>query len=73
MKCIYTDAHDMGNKQEKLEANSQQENYDIVAITETWGDDLHNPSAARDDYHRMLGWKELQGPPGAIFLDDGIV
>ncbi|GAB0204069.1 mitochondrial enolase superfamily member 1 [Grus japonensis] len=35
LKCIYTNAHSMGNKQEELEAIVQQENYDIVAIRET--------------------------------------
>ncbi|GAB0206371.1 mitochondrial enolase superfamily member 1 [Grus japonensis] len=32
LKCIYTNACSMGNKQEELEAIVQQENYDIVAI-----------------------------------------
>ena len=35
LKCIYTNARRMGNKQEALEAIVQQENYDIVAIMET--------------------------------------
>ena len=39
LKCIYTNARSMGNKQEELEAIVQQENYDIVAITQTWWDD----------------------------------
>ena len=50
LKCIYTNAHSMGNKQEELEAIVQLENYDIVAITETWWDDSHNWSAAMDGY-----------------------
>ena len=50
LKCIYTNACSMGNKQEELEAILQQENYDIVAITETWWDDLHNCSTAMDSY-----------------------
>lgn len=32
LKCIYTHARSMGNKQEKLEAVVQQERYDIIAI-----------------------------------------
>ena len=36
----------MGNIQEELEAIVQLENYDIVAIMETWWDDLHNWSDA---------------------------
>lgn len=34
LKCNCTNACSMGSKQEKLEAIVQQENYDIVAITE---------------------------------------
>ncbi|KAJ7427992.1 hypothetical protein WISP_02289 [Willisornis vidua] len=50
LKCMYTDAHIMGNKQEKLEALVQQENYDVVAITETWWDDSYDWSAAMGGY-----------------------
>ncbi|KAK4815696.1 hypothetical protein QYF61_006679 [Mycteria americana] len=50
LKCLYTNAHSMGNKQEELEAIVHQENYDMVAITETWWDDVHNWSAAMDGY-----------------------
>ncbi|CAN0341571.1 unnamed protein product [Bubo scandiacus] len=32
----------MGNKQEELEAMMKQENYDVVAITETWWDVIHD-------------------------------
>ncbi|XP_009703249.1 PREDICTED: syntaxin-binding protein 6, partial [Cariama cristata] len=35
---------------EELEAIMQLENYDIVAITETWWDNSHNWSVAMDDY-----------------------
>ncbi|PKU29185.1 hypothetical protein llap_20511 [Limosa lapponica baueri] len=35
LKCFYTNAHSMDNKQEDLEAIVQQENYDVVTITET--------------------------------------
>ncbi|KAK4830875.1 LOW QUALITY PROTEIN: hypothetical protein QYF61_013804 [Mycteria americana] len=35
---------------EELEGIVYQENYDIVAITETWWDDSHNCSAAMDGY-----------------------
>ncbi|KAK4816911.1 LOW QUALITY PROTEIN: hypothetical protein QYF61_024921 [Mycteria americana] len=50
LKCLYTKARSTGNKQEDLEAIVHQENYDMVAITETWWDDLHNWSAAMDGY-----------------------
>ena len=36
LKCVYTNARSMGNKQEELEAIVQQASYDLVAITETW-------------------------------------
>ncbi|PKU45732.1 mitochondrial fission process protein 1 [Limosa lapponica baueri] len=49
----------MGNKQEELEAIVQQENYDIVAITEMWWDDLHNWSAAINGY--QLFRRDRQG------------
>jgi len=35
LKCIYTSAGSMNNKQEELGAIAQQANYDLVAITET--------------------------------------
>ena len=38
LKCIYTNARNMSNKQGELEAMMQHENYDIVAVTETWWD-----------------------------------
>jgi len=34
LKCIYTNARSMGNKQEKLEAIVQQDSYDLVTIIE---------------------------------------
>ncbi|KAK4810837.1 LOW QUALITY PROTEIN: hypothetical protein QYF61_008809 [Mycteria americana] len=39
LKCLYTNARSMGNKQEELEAIVQQENCDMVAITETRSDE----------------------------------
>jgi len=39
LKCNYTNAHSVGNKQEELEAVVQQDSYDLVMITETWWDD----------------------------------
>ncbi|KAK4826282.1 hypothetical protein QYF61_007129 [Mycteria americana] len=50
LKCLYTNARSMGNKQEELEAIVHQENYDMVAITETWWGDSHNWSAVMDGY-----------------------
>ncbi|KAK4827442.1 hypothetical protein QYF61_017999 [Mycteria americana] len=62
LKCIYSNARSTGNKQEELEAIVQLENYDIVAITETWCDDSHNWSAAVDGY--KLFRRDRQGRRG---------
>jgi len=32
LKCIYTNAHSMGTKQEELEAIVQQDSYDLIAV-----------------------------------------
>jgi len=45
LRCLYTNARSMGNKQEELEAIVQQDSYDLVAITEVWWDDSHDWSA----------------------------
>ena len=42
LKCVFTNACSMGNKQEELEAIVQQANYDLVAITKTWWDHSHD-------------------------------
>ncbi|KAK4823433.1 hypothetical protein QYF61_002119 [Mycteria americana] len=70
LKCLYTNARSMGNKQEELEAIVHQENYDIVAITETWWDDSHNWSAAMDGY--KLFRRDRRGRRGlGLELNDG--
>lgn len=45
MKCIYINAHNMGNEQQELEFTVQQENYDLVTITKIWWEHSHNWSA----------------------------
>ncbi|KAJ7418571.1 hypothetical protein WISP_58328 [Willisornis vidua] len=47
LKCMYTKAHSVGDKQEELEAIVQQESSDGVTIMETWWDDW---SVAMDGY-----------------------
>jgi len=42
LKCLYNNAHSMGNKQEELEATVLLESYDLVAVTETWWDECHD-------------------------------
>ncbi|PKU42645.1 mitochondrial fission process protein 1 [Limosa lapponica baueri] len=62
LKCFYTNVCSMGNKQEELKAIVQQESYDVVAIMETWWDDLHDWSAAMDGY--KLFRRDRQGRRG---------
>ncbi|KAK4816845.1 hypothetical protein QYF61_023967 [Mycteria americana] len=81
LQCLYTNARSMGNKQEELETIVHQENYDMVAITETWWDDSHNWSAVMDGY--KLFRRDRRGRtgggvalyvrecPDSLELDDG--
>lgn len=41
LKCLHTSACSMVNKQEELKTVMYLENYDLVAITETWQDSSH--------------------------------
>jgi len=42
MKCLYTDAYSIGNKQDELVAAIQPESYYIITDTETWWDQSHD-------------------------------
>jgi len=49
VKCLYTNAHSMGNKQElKIYARSQEP--DLIAVTEVWWDNLNDWNAVTDGY-----------------------
>ena len=63
LRCFYTNADSMGNKQEELEAIVWSESYDIVAIMETWWNDSHSWSAVMDGYR--LFKRERQGRKGS--------
>ena len=39
LRCLYTNARTMGNKQEELEATVRWESYDTVAFMEMWWND----------------------------------
>lgn len=36
VKCFYTNAYSMGNKQEELQAMAQLGNYELIDIMEMW-------------------------------------
>jgi len=42
MKCLYTNTHSMGNKQEELEATVLLESHNLIALIETWWDESHD-------------------------------
>lgn len=50
LKCIHTNACSTGNKQEELEATTQLENYDLIAIAEMWWDESQNWSMMTKGY-----------------------
>ncbi|XP_009874110.1 PREDICTED: IQ domain-containing protein G-like, partial [Apaloderma vittatum] len=50
LKRIYTNVCSTGNKQEELVAMMQQEDFDIVPITEMWWDASYDWSATTDGY-----------------------
>lgn len=47
LKCLHTSACSMVKKQEELKTMIYLENYDLVAITETWWDESH-------DWHTVI-------------------
>lgn len=44
LKCLYANARSLGNKREESEAPAQLENRELVAMAETWWDDLQDRS-----------------------------
>ncbi|GAB0205340.1 hypothetical protein GRJ2_002999600 [Grus japonensis] len=50
LKCVYTNACSMGNKQEELEVCVQSQGHDLIAVTETWWDSSHDWNAVMDGY-----------------------
>ena len=62
LKCLYTSACSMGNKQEELEAMVQLGKYDLIAIMETWWDESHNWNLLIEDYRLVR--RDRQGMRG---------
>lgn len=50
LKCLYTNVCSMGNKQEELETCVRAGDYDLVAVTETWWDSIHDWNVVMDGY-----------------------
>ncbi|PKU38714.1 nipped-b-like protein [Limosa lapponica baueri] len=71
LKCVYTNARSMNNKQGELEAMMHQENYDIVAIAETWWDASHDWSATIEGYKVFRrGRQERRGGGVAVYVSE---
>ncbi|XP_050786243.1 uncharacterized protein LOC127037978 isoform X1 [Gopherus flavomarginatus] len=62
LRCMYTNARSLGNKQEELEVLAESRNYDVIGITETWWGSLHDLSTVMDGY--KLFRKDRQGRKG---------
>jgi len=68
LKCLYTNARSMGNKQEELATAAQMENYDLIASTETWWDELHKWSAVIHGYKPFRRDRQGRRGPGVSFF-----
>ena len=68
LKCLYTDARSMGNKQEELEATVLLEHYDLAAVPETWWDECHDWSAAINGYRLFRRDRGRRGGGVALYL-----
>jgi len=50
LKCLYTNAQSMSNRQEELETTVLLESRELVAITETWWDESRDWSVSNNGY-----------------------
>jgi len=65
LKCLYTSAPSMRNNEE-LETMVQLENWDLIAITETWWDDSHNWNVVTKGY--TLFRRDRQGMRVVLYV-----
>ena len=61
LKCLYTNACSMGNKQEELETMVHLENFGLIAIMETWWDDSCNWNTTIEGYKLLEGIGKVGG------------
>ena len=67
LRCMYTNACSMGDKQEELEAMVQQQSCDVIAIAEAWWDNSHSWSTALDG-HKLFGRDRKGSRGGGVAL-----
>ncbi|GAB0186117.1 hypothetical protein GRJ2_001077000 [Grus japonensis] len=71
LKCLYANAHSMGNKQEELETCAHLQGYDFNGIMEMWWDGSYDWSVGMEGYR--LFRKDRQGRQGgdvALYVND---
>lgn len=69
LKCTYTNTCSMDNKQEELETTVHLENYNTVAITETWWDNSHDWSAAMGGCRLVRRDRQGRGTVGVTLCE----
>ena len=50
LKCLYTNARSMGNKQDELEICVRSQGHDLIVITEMWWDSSHDWNIVMEAY-----------------------
>ncbi|GAB0188316.1 hypothetical protein GRJ2_001296900 [Grus japonensis] len=68
LKCLYTNARSMGNKQEELETCVCLQGYDLIGITEMWWDSSYDWSVGMEGYR--LFRKDRRGGGVALYVND---
>jgi len=60
LKCLYTNACSIGNKQEELEICVRSQGHDLIAIRETWWDSSRDWNALIDGYTQQRQAKKAR-------------
>ncbi|XP_048786380.1 uncharacterized protein LOC125686444 [Lagopus muta] len=69
LKCLYTNARSMGNKQEELEICVRSHGYDLIAITETWWDSSRDWNVVMEGYALFRkDWPARRGGGVALYV-----
>ena len=62
LKCLYTNASSVGNKQDELDSCARSQGQDLIAVTEMWWDGPHDWNAVTEGY--VLFGKDRLGKRG---------
>lgn len=73
LKCLYTNACSMRNKQEELETLAQSQSYDITGINEIWWEKSCGWSAMMDCYRLFRrDRQDRRGGEVALYIKKGL-